>query len=144
MRRLLASLGLGVAVAMAGCAEEQSGGPGVRTADDREQVMPPHDTFRVNVPNLTQAIKQGESQRIDIKIDRETNFDQDVTVSFEGLPQGVTIEPPRLVIPAGEEGEKVTLQAASDAALGEFEIVVNGTPTTGAVARSEMKIKVEG
>jgi hypothetical protein len=127
----------------AGCNTEDSGGPGASTAKDQKNVIPPENTFKVDVPNFSQTLKQGEAKSFEVKINRQKNFDQDVTISFNELPNGVTVLPARFVISAGDEAGKATINAAPDAALGDFEAKVVGTPAQGANAESDLKIKIE-
>src|SRR5262245_53986397 len=128
---------------LTGCETEQSGGPGVVTSADKSRVIPPERTFSLDVPSLTTTLKQAESKTIDFKMDREKNFDQDVTVNFDGLPTGVTIEPPMFVIKPGDTGAQVNISAAPDAALGEFDVIATSQPASGAPATSKFKVKVE-
>ncbi len=143
MKRILGLLVLGLALTSLACTNEDSGGPGVRTTQDQNQVVPPANTFRVDLPEMPQTLKQGESKTMEVKIDREKNFDQNVTVTFSGLPTGVSVDPSEIVIAPGDTGIKATVKAEPDAALGEFDIVANGKPATGAVATTEWKLKVE-
>lgn len=143
MKRSLFALVFAGLIAAGGCTQEESGGPGVRTADEQNRVMPPTDTFKVDVPNMTQTLKQGETKTVEIKINREKNFDENVTLSFTDLPQGVSIDPSQAIVAAGDTGVTATVKAEPDAALGEFDVIVKGTPATGAVAQSEMKLKIE-
>src|SRR5688500_10082432 len=53
----------------------------------------PENSFRLDAPNLATTIKQGETKIVTIGIARAKNFDQDVTLKFEGVPEGVTIDP---------------------------------------------------
>lgn len=155
-----------VAVLAAGCTEGQPGGPGVTqttkpTTTERPATTPPttttppstvttnkpiigeaDQTFRLDVPNLPTFLKQGEAKEVTIKLSRGSNFDQDVTLELSGMPQGVTADPPRLMIKHGDSEASVKFRAADDAALGDFTINVTGHPTTGADAKNEFKLKI--
>jgi hypothetical protein len=100
------------------------------------------DTFTLSMPFWTTALKQGEAKAVSIAIDREKRFDQDVTLKFEGLPKGVTVEPADAVIKNGTGEAKFVVKAADDAALGDFAVKVTGHPTKGADATHEFKFTV--
>jgi uncharacterized membrane protein len=161
-----------LAILAAGCADGQPGGPGVTQtkpttppATDRPATTPPTTstpstaspstvttnkpvigeadrTFSLDVPDLPTTLKQGETKTLSISISRGTDFDQDVTLELSGMPQGVTADPPRAMIKHGESETSIKLQAADDAALGDFTINVIGHPATGADAKTEFKVKV--
>ena len=100
------------------------------------------DSFALNMPFWTTAIKQGESKAVTISIKRDKTFDQDVTLKFDRMPKGITVEPSTAVIKNGESEAKFTLKAADDAALGDFAILATGHPTKGADATHEFKFSV--
>lgn len=153
-----------------GCADGQPGGPGVTqttkpTTPPTTTTTPPattppttttpstvttnkpiigeaDQTFTVDVPDLPTFLNQGETKTVTISLDRGSNFDQDVTLELSGLPQGVTADPQRTMIKHGESEASIKLQAADDAALGDFTINVTGHPATGADAKSEFKLKI--
>lgn len=100
------------------------------------------DTFALSVPFWTAGLKQGEMKSVAIGITRDKRFDQDVTLRFEGLPKGVTVEPTEAVIKRGETDAKFALKAADDAALGDFAVTVTGHPATGADASHVLKFSV--
>jgi uncharacterized membrane protein len=95
------------------------------------------------VPTLSTKLKKGESKVVNIAIDRGKNFDQDVTLRFDNLPQGVTIDPRSPMIKHGDKEATITVRAADDAAIGDFTINVTEHPATGIDATSELKITVE-
>lgn len=100
------------------------------------------NTFRLDAPNLTTALKQGESKSISIAISRETNFMEDVALTFSGVPDGVTITPADPMILKGDTEAKLTIAAAEDAAIGDFKIKIVGHPTKGADATNEFSVSV--
>jgi hypothetical protein len=156
-----------IAVLAAGCTEGRPGGPGVTqtnkpTTTNPTTTTPPatttppsstvttnkpvignaDQTFSLDAPNLPTSLKQGETETITIALSRGSNFDQDVTLELSGMPQGVTADPQKVMIKHGESEASVKLQAADDAALGDFTIKVNGHPATGPDAHSEFKLKI--
>jgi len=155
-----------IAVLAAGCTEGQPGGPGVTqttkpTTTERPATPPPTTTtppstvttnkpvigeadrtFSLDAPNLPTFLKQGEAKTVTISLSRGSNFDQDVTLELSGMPQGVTADPQKVMIKHGEDEASIKLQAADDAALGDFTINVTGHPATGADAKNEFKLKI--
>jgi hypothetical protein len=100
------------------------------------------DTFTLSMPFWTTALKQGETKAVSITINRDKQFDQDVTLKFDGLPKGITVEPAGAVIKNGETEAKFVLKAVDDAGLGNFAVMVTGHPTKGADATHEFKFTV--
>ena len=100
------------------------------------------DAFSLNVPFWTTALKQGESKFVAVRITRDKHFDQDVTLKFDKLPKGVTIEPAGGVIKNGEPEARLTIKAADDADLGEFAVNVTGHSARGPDAAHEFKFTV--
>lgn len=125
------------------------GGPGVDKDKDskvkkaEDMVHQAADTFSLSLPLFSTKIKQGETKVISVGISRGKNFDQDVALKVDGLPQGVTVEPAAPVIKHGETESKVTLKATEDAALGDFTAKVTGHPTMGKDAIHDVKLTVE-
>ena len=100
------------------------------------------DTFTLDLPNLSTSLKQGETAIVSVGIAREEKFDDDVTLEFQNLPKGVTIEPEKPMIKVGDKEAKVTVKAAADAALGDHAIKVIGHPAEGKDATNELNITV--
>lgn len=100
------------------------------------------DSFTLNAPFWTTALKQGETRAVTIGISRDKRFDQDVTLKINDLPKGMTAEPGSVVIKAGEKEGKFSLKAADDAALGDFAITMTGHPTKGADSTNRFKFTV--
>jgi hypothetical protein len=100
------------------------------------------DSFTLSMPFWTTGLKQGETKAVSISISREKKFDQDVTLKFDGLPKGISVEPASAVIKNGETEAKFVLKAVDEATLGEFRAMVTGHPTKGADASHEFKFTV--
>ncbi len=100
------------------------------------------DTFTLSMPFWTTGLKQGETKAVSISINRDKRFDQDVTLKFDGLPKGVTVEPAGAVIKHGEAEAKFSMKAADDAPLGDYVVKVTGHPTKGADASHDFKFDV--
>lgn len=126
-----------------GCNKGTEGGPGATNASNKSRLGQAEDTFSLAVPTFSTKLKQGESKVVDIDIKRGKNFDQDVTLKFDHLPQGVTIEPASPLIKHGDKEAKITIKAADDAAVGDFTVKVTGHPTQGADATNDLKLTVQ-
>jgi hypothetical protein len=100
------------------------------------------DSFTLNAPFWTTALKQGETRIVTIGISRDKRFDQDVTLKINDLPKGVTAEPASVVIKAGEKEGKLSLKAADDAPLGDHAITMTGHPSKGADSTNQFKFTV--
>jgi hypothetical protein len=100
------------------------------------------ESFSVSLPLLSTTLKQGQSETVSISINRDKNFDQDVTLMFGEMPAGVTVAPADPVIKAGETEAQITLTAVADAALGDFTVKVTGHPAKGADTMNDLKLSV--
>jgi len=145
-------------LAAAGCMQGTPGGPGVQsppasqphsankpvvTESEKPVVSQPRDTFSLRLPMLSTSLKQGESKSVTISIQRGTDFDQDVKLSFSNIPNGVTLSPATPTITKDEKETKISVMAADDAALGDFTVNVSGHSNKGGPdATNELKLSV--
>jgi uncharacterized membrane protein len=154
MKALFTALVLLASAALVGCdghstgtSEKHPGGPGVTNPSQREPIFGTGENeFKLSVPTLATHLKQGETKQVKIGIDRGKNFDQDVTLKFEGspdMPKGVTLEPASPAIKHGDKETMVTVKAADDATVGDFKIKVEGKPAKGKEADATLEIKVD-
>lgn len=97
-------------------------------------------TFTLSASSI--SLKQGESKVVPISIDRGKNFEEDVTLKFDGLPDGVSVDPGSAVIKKGDKDTHVTIKATSSAALGGHDVKLVGHPTKGADTGHPLKITV--
>lgn len=133
-----------------GCGEKSPpGGPGVKrdgaasTTQERTPIVgTAENTFRINTPSETD-VKQGNTAEMTVGIDRGKNFDQDVVLSFDGAPKGVTFSPDRATVKNGEKNVKINVNAAADAPRGGHKVTVVGTPKTGPATSVQFRIDVE-
>lgn len=142
MKRTLAGLLLVTLVALVGCSgKDSAGGPGATNTAGKQPLYGQADnTFNLTAPST--SLKQGETKTVSIGIKRGTNFQEDVTLKFSDVPQGVSLDPTSPAIKHGETETKVTLKAAADASLGDFAVKVTGHPTKGGDGSTEFKITV--
>jgi hypothetical protein len=151
MKTLYASLLALSLAALVGCTGSSTdntskvGGPGATGSTDRGGSIlgPKENTFELDPPNLEKSITQGTSEPIVIGIDRGKNFDQDVALSFDNVPKGVSIDPAAPTIKKGDKNATINVKAAADAAVGHHEIKVVGKPGSGASASNTFKIEVK-
>ena len=155
MKRTLWTLAAvaGAAILITGCNNGTPGGPGADKDKDKDKdsvlqraedaVIQHEGTYSVTVPLLATRLKQSEDKVVAVGIRRGKNFDEDVTLKFEGAPTGVTVDPATATIKHGEKETKVNIKAADDAAVGEFTIKVTGHAEKGTDASNNLKIIVE-
>jgi len=135
-----------------GCSQGTPGGPGVaqttpppsqNQTTNKPVIGESKETFSLRTPVLSTSVKQGETKSASIAISRGTNFDDDVQLSFSGLPTGVTLDPSTTTIKHDEKEAKINVVAADDAAIGDFKVTVTGHPMkSGPDATNEFKLSV--
>ena len=130
-------------VAFTGCNKGTEGGPGATDASNKSRFGQTEDTFSLTVPTFSTKLKQGEAKVVDIGIKRGKNFDEDVALNFDNVPQGVTIDPASPTTKHGDNETKITVKAADDAAVGDFTVKVTGHPTKGSDAANDLKLTVK-
>jgi len=87
--------------------------------------------FKISVPMFNPEVKQGELQLVNLSLQRDSSFMQDVKLKIQPA-KGIRIEPDSVVIKASDRPEvQLKISAPKDAALGEYPVVVKGTPETG-------------
>jgi hypothetical protein len=105
------------------------------------------DTFRLMGPGVLGTsdvtLKQGEKKEVTVKISRGSNFKENVKLQIKTLPKGVTVTPEKPAIGAGDTEDKLMVEAAKDAALGDHVIEVTGIPEKGAEATLPLKVHVD-
>jgi hypothetical protein len=151
MKTMLVAVAAAALIALVGCNNGTTGGPGADKEKDsksrveraEDKVRQAEDTFSMSVPTFATKLKQGESRAVTIGISRGKNFDEDVALSFDNLPKGVTVEPAEATIKHGDKEAKVTFKAADDAALGDSTVKVTGHPQKGGDATNELKLTVQ-
>ena len=99
-------------------------------------------TFRLSVPALSTAVKQGETQIVRVAVERGEGFKQSVKLQVKA-PTGLQVDPESTMVKPGDEGDvQLAIKAANDAPLGEQKIQVQGTPDKGDSTQTEFKISV--
>lgn len=135
---------------LGGCMQGTPGGPGVQSSSTPQTysahkpvVSNSKETFTLTMPTLSTSLKQGESKSIKISISRGTDFQDDVDLRFSSIPQGISLDPGAPVLRKSEQDISISVSAADNAALGDFEVKVTGHPTNGGPdAQNELKLTV--
>ena len=98
--------------------------------------------FKIDVPTFDVKIKQGETQSITIKLQRDESFKQDVKLQIE-TADGISIDPSKVLVKASDSPDvQLTITVPKEAAFGEYKVTVTGTPATGEATSVEFKVKV--
>jgi uncharacterized membrane protein len=93
--------------------------------------MAKDEGFKIAVPTFTTEVKQGELQTVTVSLQRDPLFKQDVTLHIKAA-NGISVEPTKVTIKASDKPDvQLQITAAKDAALGDYPVVVKGTPETG-------------
>jgi len=130
MKKALLVAGLIATAAIMGCKRSEEGG---RAGDD---------TFRLSVPALSTAVKQGEKQVVRVAVERGEGFKQSVKLELKA-PAGLKVEPDSTTVKPGDKGDvQLTITAADDAPLGDHKIMIKGTPDRGEPAEMEFTVTV--
>ncbi|HRX86375.1 MAG TPA: hypothetical protein P5572_15245 [Phycisphaerae bacterium] len=116
--------------ALGGCSLSSRGG-GI----DHEQ------SFRLVGPADT-TVKQGEMEVVTIKLARGDEFKRDVKLDIRA-PKGIRVEPNETKVAASQQGEvQLRITADKDAALGDYDVYVKGTPETGQPTSLDFTVNV--
>ncbi len=141
MKQRFFGLFLCLCAAGTGCDKGGSpGGPGATSPGEKPLFGQADDTFNLSMSSV--SIKQGNVHEGTIGIKRGTNFDQDVALLFEQIPDGVTLDPAKPVILSKGTEAKFKLIASDDAKPGEYTVKVIGHPITGSDATNEFNLTV--
>ena len=128
--KLALIVGLIGMVTLVGCKRSETGG------------MAGDQTFKVGVPATSTDVKQGEVQTARVSVDRSSEFKQKVRLEAKA-PKGLDVDPGSIVVQPGDKGDvQLTIKADKDAPLGDYVIVVTGTPDVGDAVKTEFKVTV--
>jgi uncharacterized membrane protein len=104
--------------------------------------MVENEGFRIGVPTFTTDVKQGEVQTVTVSLKRDSLFKLDVTLQVKAA-RGISVEPSSVTIKASDKPDvQLQIAAPKDAALGEYPVVVKGTPETGEPTSVGFTVKV--
>jgi uncharacterized membrane protein len=103
-----------------------------------------NEEFRIAVPTFNTQVKQGELQTVTISLHRDSLFKQDVKLHVKAA-KGISVEPTSVTVKASDRPDvQLQITAPKDAALGEYPVVVTGTPETGKSTSVRFTVKVVG
>jgi hypothetical protein len=143
MKKLFRRMAIVTLVVVSGCSQGKPGGPGTAAkADTKPTFGQTENTFNLSVPIMSSSVQQGDKADVSVGIKRAKNFDEDVSLTFTDVPQGVTIEPASPVIKHGDTEAKFAIHASDATGVGEFKIKVTGHPSKGGDAEVEFKLTV--
>jgi len=98
--------------------------------------------FKMSVPWTGTSVKQGETQNVNLHLNRDDSFKRDVTLAIRTSP-GITILPVSATIRAGERPDtQLRITAGNDAAIGDYRVYVTGTPEIGEPTTLEFTVAV--
>jgi uncharacterized membrane protein len=104
--------------------------------------MAKNEGFKIGVPTLNTEVKQGELQTVVVSVQRDSLFKKDVKLQVKA-PKGISVEPTSFTVKASDKPDvQLQIAAPKDAALGEYPVVVTGTPETGVPASVGFTVKV--
>ena len=117
-------------VALVGCNKSEEGG------------RPGTDSFKLSVPVLSTAVKQGEVQTAKMTVDRSEGFKQGIKLDVKA-PSGLHVDLSNTTVKPGDKGDvQLEIKADKDAPLGDQKIVVKGTPDKGESTEIEFTVTV--
>jgi hypothetical protein len=141
MKSTFAGFVLVTVAALSGCNQSDPAGPVVTSA--KPVLGPTDNSFTLNVPEMSSSLQRGSQQDITIGIERTANFDEDVTLTFANVPEGVTIEPASPVIKSGDQDAKIAFTARDGSPLGDVKLKIIGHPTNGKVVENELSLNIK-
>jgi len=98
--------------------------------------------FKIAVPTSNTEVKQGELQTVVVSLQRDSLFKKDVKLQVKA-PKGISVEPTSVTIKASDKPDvQFQIAAPKDAALGEYPVVVTGTPGVGVPTSVGFTVKV--
>jgi len=110
------------------------------TVSPQGGILPQDKEFTIAVPTHS-TVKQGESIPVNISLNRGSFFKRNVQLEINA--EGIGVTPAEVLIKASEKPEaQLQIAAPRDAALGEYRVYVNATPSSGKTTSTEFTVKV--
>lgn len=98
--------------------------------------------FKIDVPNWSVDVQQGEVKTVNITLTRGEYFKRDVKLTVH-QPDGLHVEPGNVTVRAGDPNTVVLqIKVPQDAAVGTYFVRLTGEPETGAPASARFTVKV--
>jgi hypothetical protein len=113
----------------------------------RLSIAPPVPLLNLFTTPDAPTLARGKSVTMNVRIAREYDWNEDVTIALENPPPGVAAAP--LVIPKGKSDGQLTLNIAADAPPGPVVLRVIGTAKVGernvrALSRAQETYNIQG
>jgi uncharacterized membrane protein len=100
-------------------------------------------TFRLDPPNTTTTIKQGDRESVVIKLNRDKDFKQNVKLTAKTNSDKVKATFAKDTVAGSDPAEvSLAIEVMKDAPEGDQTISVTATPDKGTAVSSDVKIKV--
>jgi len=105
----------------------------------------PASPFSLTGPTRYTTITQGETQNIDVEINRSSSFSDDLTlqVAKSTVPKGLEVALSKDKVSASENKVTLTLKATNAAAPGQYDVRINAKHGAGDATSVEVPVKVE-
>lgn len=100
------------------------------------------DSFTFKLPSRVE-LKQGTETTVPVEIVRAGKFTSDVALTFSDFPSGVSIEPTTSVIKSADAATRFQLTATKEAAVGNFNVTITGTPVDGIPVEHVWQLEVQ-
>ncbi len=98
--------------------------------------------FKITVPTLETAVKQGEVRAVTVSLQRGEYFKQAVKLQIQAS-EGISIDPTDVLVKASESPEvQLRIATTKNTALGAYRVTVNATPKTGKPTSTAFTVKV--
>lgn len=130
--RAITVLALAFLMVSSGCTQKSNPGGGNARAT----------TFTIDGPAMTPSIKQGDTQTVNVKINRGNDFHEPVKLKIDA-PKDIDAVLSESTVKPSEKGDfNVKVAVANNASPGEHIIHVTGTPDKGTATTLDLKVKV--
>ena len=116
---------------------------GCNVSSPRGGGMASETGFRMVVPREL-VLQQGAVQTVNVTADRGDQFKQDIKLNVRA-ERGISVDPGDVTIKASANPTaQIKVSAGRDAALGDYRVTVNATPSAGESTMTDFRVKVVG
>lgn len=105
-------------------------------------ITPDPGRFTLTANPTALSLEQGQSGTVALSVAREPPFVSSVTLTFEGLPAGVTASPSPIIVVSGATTANVSFSASAAAAAGTYAVTVRGTAADVPSATAQIALTV--
>ena len=136
LNRVLTASSLGVLALVAGCSQAPPAPAKAKTVAD---AMDKSFVLEASLVKVT----QGKTENSVIGITRGKDFGQDVSLKFEDIPAGITLNPLVPTILHDQKDTTITVKAAEDAVAGDYTVRITGHPVKGDDSKGKLMLRIE-